>query len=174
MGTGFSMLGGYTTESKTPTASSKSELKANYLPITLGLKLQAGNGNFLPYLYIAPCVFIPLGVHSEGIIKYEGQEDRKSETTYKFAAGFGVSSGIGLQLKLSDVLGMKIECSPTFAFARMKEMTTEDYQGNKSTLVYKKDATDLPESTPEKMYLHGAPMYPFSSIAAKFGLLLDF
>lgn len=174
MGTGFSMLGGFKSERNSTVSTYESKLTANYLPITVGLKLQAGNGNILPYVYVAPGIFIPIAVHRNRVSKSDMLPESKSETTYKFALGFGVSSGLGLLIKLSDVIGIKFECAPTYASARLKEYTIEDDDGTKSKTIYKKDAKDIPEDTLETRYIRGAPMYSFSSIAAKVGISLDF
>ena len=173
MGTGFSMLGGYKYDRKATTATYEGKLTANYLPITFGLKLQAGNGDLLPYVYVAPGIFIPIAVHRESETKSDMLPDSKSETTYKFALGFGISSGFGLLLKVSDKIGIKFECAPTYASARLKEYTTENDDGTKSKTIYKKDAKGIPENTPETRYIRGAPMYSFSSIAAKVGISID-
>lgn len=179
MGTGISILGGFKLEGKDPTSESTQKMRGNYLPITVGLKLQAGNGKLLPYVYIAPGLFIPLGVKGEYTYKEEGLPEEKNETTTKFALGLGVSSGLGFLLNLSNSFGIKFECAPTYAFARLKETTMEYDDGSKATFIYKKNEEDLPDDDiddPDDItyYYHGAYMYSFSSIAAKVGLLLSF
>lgn len=174
---GFSMLGGYELERKNPTVTLKEKRKASYLPITFGLKIKAGNKNLLPYLYIAPGIFIPIGTNGEDILEFSNSRGEKDEITAKFATGFGVSSGLGALLNISDNFGIKVECSPTYAFARLKEVTTKYYNGAKATTVYKKDKHDLPAddiSNPNDVtyYEHGAHMFSFSSIAAKIGIVI--
>lgn len=179
MGTGISFLGGYKLEQEDPTIKYTEKVRGTYLPITAGLKLQAGNRNLLPYVYIAPGLFIPLGVNGEATYKVEGSPEEKYELTTKFALGLGVSSGLGFLLKFSNSFGMKFECAPTYAFARLKERAVEDEDGNKITVVYKKNEEDLPDDELDDpddiiLYERGADMYSFSSIAAKVGLLLSF
>ena len=98
--------------------------------------------------------------------------DTKQDVSEKFALGFGVSSGMGVLLQVTNKLGIKAECSPTYAFARLKEITYEQ-DGQKQTIIFKKDEKVLPDDTATKTYYHGAPMYSFSSIAAKVGLLIN-
>jgi len=168
------MNGGYEFWMRSFNIEQEGEIKANYLPITLGLKLQAGEGILKPYVYVGPGIFIPIAVGGEVEIETLTLPKRKAELTSKFTLGFGVASGFGLLLKLSDVFGIRFECAPTYAFARLKEDIVEYEDGTKNKTIYKKDAKDLPEDTAETMYVRGAPIYPFSSIAAKVGISLDF
>ena len=179
IGTGFSMLGGYKLTGKGPDWEGETKMRANYLPITAGIKLQAGSGNVQPYLYIAPGIFIPIGTKGTDIFKAEGQPDEEDKMEEKYALGFGVSSGLGFLIKVSKVLGLKFECAPTYLFARLKEIRYEWDDGSKTTIILKKNEKKLPEDDitdpdDETYYYHGAPMFSFSSIAAKFGFLFSF
>lgn len=171
---GFSMLGGYKYEQIDPDEKLEGQVKANYLPITAGLRIQGGNGKVLPYVYVTPGIFIPIGVNEEETYKEQGFPEQTDELKYKFAPGFGISSGLGIQIQPVEMLGLRFECAPTYAFARLKEVEYTDSDGDKHTVVFKKNESDLPDDTNDTDYYHGAPMFSFSSIAAKFLIALCF
>lgn len=170
LGTGFSMLGGYKTESKTPISSIERTMYGNYIPVIAGLKFHAGNGNVLPYLHIAPGIFIPIGVHGESVTN----DTSVSEISRKYTPGFCISSGIGLLFKISNAVGLKVECAPFYGFARLKEEHTKRSDGSEITYIYLKNDKDLPSSTTDTIYSHGGPTFSFSSIGAKVGVVLSF
>ncbi len=103
-----------------------------------------------------------------------GFDEGNDKSTYKMVPGFGIASGLGLLIKLSDTFGMKFECAPTFAYARVKEITIEDRNGNKETYIYLKNEENLPDGTSNTIYRHGGPTYSLSSVSAKVGILFDF
>jgi len=174
-GTGFSMLGGYSYDREIPNGNDREgKYRANYLPVTGGLKFQAGWNRLSPYVFVAPGLFIPIGVNGE-VKRYNPQNEyTTTEYEYKFAPGFGISSGIGMLLELSDGLRIRFEFAPTYAFARLTEEKEIDSDGEVKITIYKKNETDLPEDSGNTEYERGADMYSFSSIAAKLGIVLAF
>jgi len=139
-GTGFSMLGGYSYEQDDPIFGDREgKYRANYLPISGGLKFQAGWNRLSPYVFVAPGLFIPIGVNGE-VKNYNLQNEyTTTEYEYKFAPGFGISSGIGMLLELSDGLRIRFEFAPTYAFARLTERKRIDNDGDVSITIYKKN-----------------------------------
>jgi len=168
-GTGFSMLGGYRTENVTQIYTASRKIIGNFVPITAGLKFYTGKGNVMPYLHVAPGVFIPVGVHGES--EYN---DSTTEISRKYVPGFCISSGIGLLLKVTNVVGLKMECTPFYGLSRIKEETLKRSNGTESTTIYLKDEENLPSPSNNKTYTHGGPTHSFSSIAAKMGVVLSF
>jgi hypothetical protein len=174
---GFSMLGGYVYEQDDPTANTSHEegtYKANYLPITGGLKFKAEWNRLSPYLFVAPGIFIPLGVNGEMTRNNPQNVYRTTEYEYKFAPGFGISSGIGMLLELSRIFHLRFEFAPTYAFARLVEEKEIDENGDVTITIYKKNETDLPEDAGNTRYRNGADLLSFSSMAAKAGIVLEF
>ena len=199
LSTGFSMLGGYKVEWKYALVELNSlkgtedynwESKANYLPITLGIKLRGGNSKIIPYAYVAPGIIIPIGVKGTYSYKFAGEDTISSKDTIitynediteKYQLGFVISSGVGALFKISNSIGIKLEFAPTYASARLKEVTFKyelDGAPYTETLVFKKDAAKLPDPKVgddyEIFYVRGAPYYSFSSIAAKIGIVFRF
>jgi hypothetical protein len=174
VGTGFSMLGGYSYEREDPAGNSDGKFRSFYLPLTGGLKLQAGFNKISPYIFVAPGLFIPIGVNS--VINTDNLLTgyTTTEYEYKFAPGFGISSGIGMLLGLTDGLKIRFEFAPTYAFARLTERKRIADDGTVTVIVYKKNKTDIPENSGNTSYTRGADMFSFSSIAAKFGIVLGF
>lgn len=72
-----------------------------------------------------------------------------------------------------------MELAPTYAFARLKKQVIK-YEEYKLTIVYKNNKSELPEadtggnSDDITTYMHGSPIYSFSSIGAKIGITLNF
>lgn len=174
---GFSFVGVYNDiEQKYTYEGEKSKyntsIKANFLPINVGLKLKSGTGKVSPYVYIAPGLYIPIGVNGEAEYEEGGVTD-KATYKIKYAPGFGIASGIGLKINLSDAFGFKFEFAPTLASARVKEAEAE-LDGEKYTYIFKKNEADLPEDTNDTYYYHGGPKHSFSSLSAKIGVLIGF
>lgn len=68
IGIGFSLLGGYKiktgVEQSGDFTSECFHAKGGCMPITLGFKFQAPGNKLVPYMYIMPGIFIPIGVHT--------------------------------------------------------------------------------------------------------------
>jgi hypothetical protein len=146
---GYSMKSNYTTEIKDPFGAITLKGTTSYLPINIGLKFRAKMGimgiNVVPYAYVAPGIFFPK--------KTETATDPTNGTTvltYSYAkGGFGVSAGVGTAVMLSNSVGIKVEFSPTYAFANptkyRKEVNHPGYPPIDSTYTYKND------TPPEKL-----------------------
>ncbi len=107
-GTGFSLGGGYKIERKaivhinslTGPEDDIWEIKANHIPITLGIKLQGAKRKIIPYAYVAPGIIIPFGTKGEHNYKFVGSESTAVgdtivtldyDLTDKFTIGFIIS-----------------------------------------------------------------------------------
>ena len=184
LGTGFSMIGGYKVEWKYALVEFNSlkgtenynwESKANYLPITLGIKMRGRNSKIIPYAYVAPGIIIPVGVKGTYRYKFAGEDTitgtdtiitYEEDITEKYQLGFIISSGVGAIFKISNSIGIKIEFAPTYASARLREVTfkyEQDGAPYTETLVFKKDAAKLPDPKVgddyEIFYVRGAPYH---------------
>jgi outer membrane protein W len=166
--TGYSMLGNYTTGSQYPSGSNQNTVVASYVPINLGLKFKAKFGSIMPYLYLAPGVYLARAI---GIRTFTESPDYVE--TYSYAPGFGFSGGIGAGYNLSDKLGLRVELAPTYAFANLAK-TTFEQDGITYTIIYKNNTIDLPADTETTSYRRNQIRDSFSSIAAKVGLFFAF
>jgi len=166
--TGYSMLGGYSTEYQGPTWTDKQTIKASYIPINIGLKFRAKIGSIMPYVYLSPGLYFPA---ARGTHTWTGSPDEK--TTYSYATGFGFNAGMGAAYRISDKMGIRMEITPTYAFANLTQVTYEQ-NGIKHTIIYKNNMTHLPESTYETQYMPDQPRDSFSSLAIKAGMFFSF
>ncbi len=148
------------------------KIVANYIAINVGLKIQTEWDIFTPYIGIAPGLYIPVGV--DGVIetKFSPGSDLKTDFEVKYAAGFGVKSIIGAKVKLTDMIYLKAELSPTFASARVKELITTNQDGDKFTTIYEKNEEDLSIDTADKGYEHGGPKHSFNSFGINVGIII--
>lgn len=180
LSTGLSLSGGYDVEQKLLLDSTFFTLKANYFPLFLGIKIKGGNKRIIPYVYMAPGIIIPFNITGEAVYHAEGQK-YITDATEKFNVGFGISSGLGAQLNINKVIGVKCEFAPTYATARLYEIILK-YDVNDTLFTekirFKRDTAELP---PDEFgddyaiyYYHGAPFWSFSSIAAKIGIIFRF
>ena len=181
---GISLLGGFKSENTLHYLDGTKreynrDMSAIHIPINIGIKLKAEYSNFIPFLYIAPGLYIPIGVTVDGTRKNPGEPDYNTTRKYKFAPGFGITAGVGGIIRVGDRLGLKLEVTPTYASARIKEMTYKYESGGvqyTSKEIYEKNEKNLKESTSVgntyTRYLHGIPKFPFHSIAAKAGIVL--
>ena len=166
--TGYSFLGGYTAEYKSPAGTSETEMNASYIPINIGLKLKAKMGNLSPYVYVAPGLYIPM---VSGTYTSSGQTEETA--TYSFSPGIGFAAGIGAAFMISEKMGFKVEMAPTYAFASCTQIEyTQD--GETMTVIFKNNTPVLPDDTATKSYVHGQPRLSFSSVALKAGISLGF
>ena len=136
---GYSMKNDYTTEIKDPGGSRSVTVTTSYLPINIGLKFRGKIGimgiNVVPYVYVAPGIFLPKKTETYDTIVNNPITHMRSERTYTYATGFSVSAGIGAAIMLpflSDRVGIKVEFAPTYAFANPTK-----YTENGSTFTYK-------------------------------------
>lgn len=176
IGSGFSFLGVYNIENtliyEGETETDNVSVKSMFLPINAGFKFKSDIGNFSPYVYVAPGLYIPVGVNAVWESKEGGITDKETYSI-KFAPGLGVATGIGAKIKISDSFGFKFEFSPVFASARVKEVEIED-EGEKYKIIFKKNEADLPDDTNDIEYYHGGPKYSFSSFGANIGIVIGF
>jgi hypothetical protein len=162
---GYSMLGKYSTEKKEPGDTTQSTTTSRYLPINLGLKFKAKMGIVEPYLYVAPGIYFPKQINT--LISTSGPDTFK--TTYSYALGWGVSSGIGAVIRVSEKVGIKLEITPTYAFAKQSQFVVE-HKGQKMTTIFKEDTAQLPASTSDTQYQSDAPRDSYSSVAVRAGV----
>jgi hypothetical protein len=119
---GYSMKSSYTTGVTDPYGSILTKVTTSYLPVNIGLKFRAKMGiggiKVVPYVYVAPGIYFPKKTkdttYNSGSMSYTGV------VTYTYSGGFGVSAGIGAAIMLpllSNRVGIKVEFSPTYAFA---------------------------------------------------------
>jgi hypothetical protein len=169
---GYSMLGGYTTESTDestdPTSTDKLTVHVRCVPINIGLKLKTKIGNFEPYMYLAPGVYYPEKSSTETIT---GQSDKTG--TWEYDRGFGIAAGIGTVYRISGKIGIKVEIAPTYAFANLTQYMWEQ-DGTKHTTIYFNDTRKLPASGGDPLYTHGQPRDSFSSVSVKTGICYGF
>jgi hypothetical protein len=167
---GYSMRGGYSTEYNDPEPSDtvQNTIHSSYLPINAGVKIKAKMGIIEPYLYLAPGVYFPK--RDSTYIKITATTWDTAKTTIFYRLGWGVSAGIGAVIRVSEKVGIKLEITPTYAFA--KESKREKVSGGiKETYIYKDDAKEFPTTTPvNTWYRHDAPRDSYSSVAVKIGV----
>ena len=164
---GYSMLGKYSTERKQTGDTTQWTTTSSYLPINLGLKFKAKMGIVEPYLYVAPGMYFPKQINTA--IDRTGLGADTVKTTYSYALGWGVSSGIGAVIRVSEQVGIKLEITPTYAFAKQSQYVAE-HKGQKITTIFKGDTGQLPVATSDTQYQHDAPRDSYSSVAVRAGV----
>lgn len=178
LGSGFSTLAKYSGERKSTytfndsTVTYNTEISGSFLPINLGFKMARNLGKVSPYLVVAPGLYIPIGVTNTETDSY-GDSTKIQEYDLKCAPGFGVKSAIGFKVNMSDKVGLKFEIAPTFASARVKEVSYTD-EGETYKYFFEKDTAELPEGTETTDYEHGGPKISFSSLDLNIGLVIAF
>jgi outer membrane protein W len=167
---GYSMLGGYSMEKIEPLDTIRNTITSSgYLPVNVGVKFKAKMGNIVPYLYLAPGIYLPGKAVKDSTHVTDIARD-KTKITSSYAMGWGVSAGIGAMIMVSEKVGIKLEVTPTFAFATQSQYVRE-YLGAKHTYIYKDDMVKLPPNTSsDTTYVHGAPRDSYSSVAVKAGV----
>ncbi|MBD3243449.1 MAG: hypothetical protein GF331_22860 [Chitinivibrionales bacterium] len=108
------------------------------------------------------------------------------ETKIDFVPGYNIAAGLGARVRFADRVGLRLECAPALAYARVSSLTTlsEEWNGTgydyyTYTVEYRKNEGDLPDEPPstptsELDYEHGGPRVSFSSIVARIGLVFSF
>lgn len=186
LGSGVSFLGGRIIEQiehedDGTQWSLELELDGNYVPLVMGMRLSAELGRVEPYAYIAPGLFFPVGIGGDALESETGQADELTEIEVDVATGFGITGGIGVAIPMGKNLGFRVELCPTYAFARVEEVTTVT-TGNGSTYtvrtIYRDDEAILPSPSISLLsatfYNHGRPTLSFSSVGARCGILISF
>jgi hypothetical protein len=185
---GLSLLGGFSVEQNVRypdgnTSEYTIKGTSNYVPLALGLKVQGKQGVFMPYAYLAGGIVIPFAVVVEGEDVDSDEPTETNELEISLVPGLNVSGGIGAKLMFSDNVGLKLECAPNFAFARIKEVratlqswnsSTNSYEYDYFTVKYEKNEEDLPDGSETIAHTHGGPKVSFSSIAVKLGVVFSF
>jgi hypothetical protein len=167
---GYSMLGGYSTESKAPTDTNYGTGTSQYLPINIGVKLRAKMGVIEPYIYLAPGVYFPKK-ETESIeirvLPYPPPPVTRDtiKKSFHYAPGWGVSAGIGAMLRVSEKVGIRLEISPTYAFARQTEYVQEG-GGEPGTHIYQGNPGSGGNNLVE------APVDSYSSVAVRAGVCI--
>jgi hypothetical protein len=146
---GYSMKEEYTARYKDPAGSSTMTGTTSYLPINVGLKFRVKTGimgiHILPYVYMAPGLYLP-----KKTVDSVSSLDT-TERTFTYDKGFGFSAGVGAEIILpflADRVGIKVEFSPTYAFAnptKYTEKITSASGTTSTTYTYKND------TAPEKL-----------------------
>jgi hypothetical protein len=167
---GYSTLGGYSLDYMGPEPSDtfQATIHSQYLPISIGVKIKAKMGIIEPYLCLAPGVYFPK--RDSTYISARASTGRDTtKTTFFYRLGWGVSAGIGAVIRVSEKVGIKLEITPTYAFA--KQSKKENVAGGiTETYIFKDDATSFPSSTPvNTWYVHDAPRDSYNSVAVKAG-----
>lgn len=167
---GYSMLGGYSTKNmdQQPSDTVQNTIHSSYLPINIGVKFKTKIGIIEPYCYLAPGVYFPkrdsTSIHSSTT----GRDTTK--ITYSYALGWGFSAGIGAVIRVSEKVGIKLEITPTFAFARQSQYVKE-FGGTTSTYIYKDNMAPIPATNKDNTwYIRNAPRDLYSSVAVKAGV----
>jgi hypothetical protein len=167
---GYSMLGGYSTKHNDPEPSDtvQNTIRSSYVPINIGMKIKAKMGIIEPYLFVAPGVYFPKRDSTN--IKVTSSTWDTTKTTLYYRLGWGVSAGVGAVIRVSEKVGIKVEISPTYAFA--KQSKQEKVERNVTyTYIFKDDATEFPSTPPvNTWYRHDAPRDSYSSVAVKAGV----
>jgi hypothetical protein len=169
---GYSMLGGYSTETKSPMDTNYRTTTSRYLPVNIGVKIRAKMGILEPYIYLAPGVYFPQK-ESESIeiqvLPYPPPPVTRDtiKKTFHYAPGWGVSAGIGAVLRVSEKVGIRLEITPTYAFARQTSYVQEG-GGAPGTYYYR----DTPSLGGSGFDLVEAPRDSYCSAAVKAGVCL--
>lgn len=150
------------------------EIVANYIAINVGLKLKADIDIFTPYIVVAPGLYIPVGVDGSEKTANNPGADTKDDFEIKYAPGFGVKGIIGAQIKLTDMISIRAECAPTFAAARLKEISVRDQDGDNTTYIFEKNEENLPPDANDKEYYHAGPKHVFNSFGINVGVVFGF
>jgi hypothetical protein len=168
---GYSFLGGYSLKNTWEVSpgveqSQENRFSGGFIPVNAGIKIRKDFGGIIPYIFIAPGAYFPM--MNEKLILSD--DSTGFDATYKFSTGFGFSSGIGVLLAIGGNSHLKLEVSPTYAFANVTERTRET-DGVKTTTIYKNNTAKFPaNSSPNTTYVHGQPRYSLSSVSFKAGL----
>jgi hypothetical protein len=164
---GYSTLGGYSMETKQPLDTVHNTIHSGYLPINIGVKFKVKMGIIEPYLYLAPGVYFPK--RDSTYIHLTDFSRDTTKVTYHYALGWGVSAGIGAVLMVSEKVGITLEVTPTYAFAKQTKYVRES-RGITKTTVFQDDKPKLSDNQGSTTYAHDAPHDSYSSVAVKAGV----
>jgi hypothetical protein len=170
--------GGYTTEMSYPTWGNKNTIETSCFQVNLGIKIRgSAMGKIRPYVYIAPGIYFPKREETQAVTGIFGTNDPDDKVVYKFSTGLGFTAGLGAVYSLTDNIGIKLEFSPTYAYANITEYTFTQVTGygtTTTTYVFTNDATTIPNSTGSKQYRRGQPRRTFNSVALRLGMTYGF
>jgi hypothetical protein len=173
---GYSWGGGYSTKQKFSSYSISTTVTTSYVPVNLGIKLRSpAMGPIRPYIYVAPGIYFPKKRQKDYNTSLAANPP-PNVTDFKYSLGFGFTAGVGAVCSLNDRMGIKLDIAPTYAFANVTQFTYGDPYANPKTktYIYKNDTPNLPQSTPETIYLNGQPRHRFISVAAQLGMTYTF
>jgi hypothetical protein len=174
---GYSWHGGYSTASQRTTDGlyvNTDSVRSSYVPVNIGLKFRTKMGKITPYMYLAPGLYFPKEkeIYSQvtpGLVLPD-------ETyTYSFSAGFGFTAGVGAAIAVTDNIGVKLEITPTYAFANVTQYTDQKSGQATATYVFLNNTATLPKNPPPNTYYQfDQPRHTFNSVALKLGGYIDF
>lgn len=176
-GSGLSLLGTYRIESSVRfmgvTTSEETTVHSSFIHLNAGLVCRASMDRLTPYAYVMPGLYVPLGVNGAWAERVGAELDWKATYKARFAPGFGVTSGAGVVVRISEVFGIRFEFTPQYASARLKEVEIED-EGETYKEVFMRNEAELPDDTETTEYYRGGPKYSFSSLGANIGFSFEF
>jgi hypothetical protein len=172
------MSGGYSTEFQWGTWGGGSTVKTSYMSVSLGIKVRGASimKSIRPYAYIAPGLYFPKRDDIQSLTGVLAAPD--DHVTYTYSTGWGFTAGVGAVYSITDQIGVKLEISPTFAYANITQYTyTHGASLTKETYIFKNDTKDqdFPQNPPSgTFYRHGQPRDRFNSLDIKLGACYDF
>jgi hypothetical protein len=165
---GYSTNNRYDTCYKAENGSSMSTdtVTSSHIPLNIGIKIKTKIGIAEPYLYVAPGVIFP----SKTETFFDASNSLTIKKTYSYSMGFSVTSGFGAAIMVSKKIGIKMEFSPTYAFATStgyKETRKDNNGTSERTITYK---NNTPISQLKQDEIQSQPHDSFCSMAFKAGM----
>jgi len=138
----------------------------SHIPLNIGVKIKTKIGIAEPYLYVAPGVIFPKKTESS----FDLTTSVTLKKTYSYSMGFSVTAGCGTAIMVTEKIGIKVEFSPTYAFASPTgyEEVRKDTYGTSTRTVKYKDNTPAPLLGPDEA--QSRPHDSFCSMAFKVGM----
>ncbi len=193
--TGISLLGGFRSEVEgihnsrsqgvdiTSRYSYEFSIRCGFVPINIGLKMRSVIDIIEPYIYLAPGIYFPF---AGGEMTFQDPDTRVTQDIgIDLSAGLGFTGGIGASMELWERMGIRAEFSPTYAFARLREIRTTYIHPNSNEEITDKtifernepalssDVNNHPDR--EKIeYRHGQPTLSLSSMNLKMAFYMRF
>jgi hypothetical protein len=140
----------------------------SHIPLNIGVKIKTKIGIAEPYIYVAPGVIFPGKTES----CFDSTVSVTIKKTYSYLMGFSVTAGCGAAIMVTEKIGIKLEFSPTYAFANPTgyEETRKDSYGTSTTTIKYKDNTPAPQLKADEA--QNRPHDSFCSMAFKVGMSL--
>lgn len=167
--TGFSLLGGYSTDQTFVRGNGTSyrqleEVSANFVPFTVGLRFRARTSLVDPYVTFAPGFFFPMNAES----RFEN-ETHIDSVEMNFNMGTGFASAAGILYRIRYDLFLRAELNATYAYAAVNEawITEIRKSDNQRTVVIERYENDTPNVEPQELH-------SFSSVGLRVGLVKTF